>query len=187
MNKNKQVIISHCKQETFTNPPAPSNISPGPFDSRRCLKFRVGDIHLRSCVSRDICQRGLDVIKSNCFCYFIQNRRFYIERKLTVCNSFHHFHVCWSVVTRGCVFSAVLSYLCQNTTTRPDLRYQSLKSWKIDIIDLIKQFSLSIFTYFRYQSIQITWSLPIFIHSLLRAMSRFLVLRRWRSIVLKIY
>ena len=91
MNKNKQVIISHCKQETFTNPSAPSNISPGPFDSRRCLKFRVGDIYLRSCVSRDICQRGLDVIKSNCFCYFIQNKRFYIERKLTVWNSFHIF------------------------------------------------------------------------------------------------
>ena len=89
MNKNKQV--THCKQETFTNPSAPSNISPGPFDSRRCLKFRVGDIYLRSCVSRDICQRGLDVIKSNCFCYFIQNKRFYIERKLTVCNSFRIF------------------------------------------------------------------------------------------------
>ena len=91
MNKNKQVIISHCKQETFTNPSAPSNISPGPFDSRRCLKFRVGDIYLRSCVSRDICQRGLDVIKPNCFCYFIQNKRFYIERKLTACNSFRIF------------------------------------------------------------------------------------------------
>ena len=91
MSKNKQVIISHCKQETFTNPSAPSNISPGPFDSRRCLKFRVGDIYLRSCVSRDICQRGLDIIKSNCFCYFIQNKRFYIERKLTVCKSFHIF------------------------------------------------------------------------------------------------
>ena len=36
-----------------------------------------------------------------------------------MCNSVHvsHFHVCWSFVTRGCVFSAVLSSFCQKTTT----------------------------------------------------------------------
>ena len=40
--------------------------------------------------------------------------------------SFHisHFHVCWSVVTRGCVFSAVLSNLCQKPTTEADFRYK---------------------------------------------------------------
>ena len=50
-----------------------------------------------------------------------------------MCNRFHisHFHVCWSVVTRGCVFPAVLSNSCQKTTMA-DFRYKSLKSWKID-------------------------------------------------------
>ena len=48
-------------------------------------------------------------------------------------------------------------------------RYKSLKSWKIDNIDLTQQFSLSIFTDFRYQSIKITWLLSIFIDWLLRA------------------
>ena len=47
-------------------------------------------------------------------------------------------------------------------------RYKSLKSWKIDTIDLTQQFSLSIFTDFRYQSIKITWLLSIFIDWLLR-------------------
>ena len=41
--------------------------------------------------------------------------------------------------------------------------YKSLKSWKIDNIDLTQQVSLSIFTDFRYQSIKITWLLLIFI------------------------
>ena len=83
-----------------------------------------------------------------------------------MCNSFHisYFHVCWSVVTRGrgCVFSAVLSNSCQEITLA-NFRYTSLKSWKIDNIDLTRQFSLSIFTNFRYQSLKITWLLPIFI------------------------
>ena len=47
-------------------------------------------------------------------------------------------------------------------------RYKSLKSWKIDNIDLTQQFSLSIFTDFRYQSIKIAWLLSIFIDWLLR-------------------
>ena len=34
-----------------------------------------------------------------------------------------------------------------------DFRYKSLKPWKIDNIDLTQQFSLSIFTDFRHQSI----------------------------------
>ena len=56
-------------------------------------------------------------------------------------------------------------------------RYKSLKSWKIDIVDLTQQFSLLIFTDFRYQSIKITWLLSIFIDWLLRA---FLQLRFFR-------
>ena len=50
-----------------------------------------------------------------------------------------------------------------------DFRYKSINSWKIDNIDLTQQSSLSnIFTDFRYQSIKITWLLPIFIDWLLR-------------------
>ena len=47
-------------------------------------------------------------------------------------------------------------------------RYKSLKSRKIDNIDLTQQFSLSISTDFRYQSIKITWLLSIFINWPLR-------------------
>ena len=87
-----------------------------------------------------------------------------------------HFHVCWAVDIRGCVFSAVLSNSCQKTTMA-DFRYKSIKSWKIDNMDLTQQFSLSIFTDFRYQSIKITWLLPIFIDWLLRAFSVYEVVR----------
>ena len=44
-----------------------------------------------------------------------------------------------------------------------DFHYKSLKSWKTDNIDLTQQFSLSILTDFRYQSLKITWLLSIFI------------------------
>ena len=74
-----------------------------------------------------------------------------------------------SVVTRGCVFLAVLSTSWQKTTMA-DLHYKSLKPWKIDNIDLTQQFSLSIFSDFRYQSIKITWLLPISIDWLIRAL-----------------
>ena len=47
--------------------------------------------------------------------------------------------------------SAVLFNLSQKTAMA-DFRYKSLKSWKIDNIDLTQQFRLSIFTDFRYQS-----------------------------------
>ena len=70
--------------------------------------------------------------------------------------------VCWSVVTRGWVSLAVLSNSCQKNTMA-DFCYKSLKPWKIDNIDLTQQFSASVFTDFRYQSIKITWLLPIFI------------------------
>ena len=51
-------------------------------------------------------------------------------------------------------------------TTEADFHYKSLKSWKIDL--LTQQFSLFIFTNFRYQLIKITWLLPIFIDWLLQ-------------------
>ena len=49
---------------------------------------------------------------------------------------------------------AVLFNLFQKTTMA-DLRYKSLKSWKIDNIDLTQQFS-RFFTDFRYQSMKKT-------------------------------
>ena len=52
----------------------------------------------------------------------------------------------------------VFSQLYYLTYTK---NYTSLKSWKIDNIDLIQQFTLSIFTDFRYQSRKITWLLSI--------------------------
>ena len=73
---------------------------------------------------------------------------------------FSFFHVCWSLLL-------VDANLWQKTRMA-DFRYISLKSWKIDNIDLTQQFRLSIFTDFRYQSIKITWLLPIFIDWLLR-------------------
>ena len=53
-----------------------------------------------------------------------------------------------------------------------DIHYKSLKSWKIDNIDVRQQFSLSIFSDFRCQSIKITWLLPIFIDWLLDLSSK---------------
>ena len=81
-----------------------------------------------------------------------------------MCDSFHisDFHVCWAVDIRGSVFSAVLSNSCQKTTMA-DFHYKSIKSWKIDNVNLTQKSSLSIFTEIHYQSIKITWMLPIFI------------------------
>ena len=100
------------------------------------------------------------------------------RENIWVCNSYRIslFHVCWSVVTRGSVFSAALSTLVsysRQKTTIADFRYKSLKSWKVDNIDLTQNFSLSIFTDFRYQSIKITWLLSIFIDWLLRVYTLF--------------
>ena len=106
-------------------------------------------------------------------------------RESCVCDSFYisYFHVCWWVVTRGCVLSAVLHNLCQKTTMS-DFHWKSLKSPKIDNIYLTQHFSLTIFTDFRYRSIKITWlhrflSIPILIDWLLRAKD----LRSLRSVI----
>ena len=103
------------------------------------------------------------IIKPNRFCYYVPNEEF--KRETWGCDSFHisHFHVCWAVDIRGSdVFSAVLSNSCQKITM-VNFHYKSIKSWKIDNIDLTQQSSLSIFTDFHYQSIKITRLLPIFI------------------------
>ena len=62
-------------------------------------------------------------------------------------------------------------YLMQKQNQCRTYRYKSLKSWKINNIDLTQQFSLTIFTDFRYQSIKITWLLSISIDCLLRVVT----------------
>ena len=61
------------------------------------------------------------------------------------------------------VFSQVFYLTHAKKTTMADFRYKSLRSRKIDNIDLTQQLSLPIFTDFRYQSIKIACSLPILI------------------------
>ena len=58
-------------------------------------------------------------------------------------------------------------------TTMTDFRYKSLRSRKIDNIDLTQQLSLPIFTDFRYQSIKITCLLPIRIRITPAGVSRY--------------
>ena len=72
------------------------------------------------------------------------------------------------IISFSWVFFQLYYLAYAKRTTMAVFRYKSLKSWKIDDIDLTQQFSLSIFTDFRYQSIKITWLLPIFIDWLLR-------------------
>ena len=60
------------------------------------------------------------------------------------------------------VFSQLYYLTYAKETIMSDFRYKWLKSWKIHNIDLTQQFSLSIFTDFRYQSIKIPWLLSIF-------------------------
>ena len=71
--------------------------------------------------------------------------------------------VCWSVVTRGWVSLVVLSNSCQKTQWRTSMTNRWNHEKSIISIDLTQQFSSSVFTDFRYQSIKITWLLPIFI------------------------
>ena len=101
-----------------------------------------------------------NVNKPNRSCYYVQKGHGFWENIVSVNNSLHisYFYVCWSVVTRGCDFSAV--YPKNNNVGLT--RYKWLKKWKIHNIDLTQQFSLSIFTDFRYQSIKIAWLLSIF-------------------------
>ena len=60
-----------------------------------------------------------------------------------------------------CFLSCTIWLIPKNNNVRDVYRYTSLKSWKIDNIDLTQQFTLSIFTDFRYQSRKITWLLSI--------------------------
>ena len=129
-------------------------------DSKERLKFRLENRYL-TVVFLVICECN--------WTFFVMHKIKRFREKNCECDSYHIslFYICWSVVTRGCVFSAVLStllsnYSCQKTWIA-DFPYKSLKLGKIDNIDLTQHFSLSIFTDFRYHSIKITWLLSIFI------------------------
>ena len=91
-----------------------------------------------------------------------QTKSFKEKLVRVVVSTFLSFMFVEQLIYPSIVFSAVLSNSCQKTTMA-DLRYKSIKSWKIDNIGLTQQFSLSISTDFRYQSIKITGLLPIFI------------------------
>ena len=133
-----------------------------PFASRGCLQFRLGNVlsKVRLYFSWYLLSTTAKVNKPNRSCYYVQKGHGFWENIVSVNNSFHisYFYVCWSVVTRGCVFSAV----CPKNNNVGLTRYKWLKKWKIQNIDLTLQFSLSILTNFRYQSIKITWLLSIF-------------------------
>ena len=62
----------------------------------------------------------LNVIKSLNRTFFVIMYKIKGFREKLVCVIVSHFHVNRSVVTSGCVFSAVLSNLCQKTTTMVD-------------------------------------------------------------------
>ena len=95
--------------------------------------------------------------KSEAFLLLCAKRRV-LERNLCV-QWFPHFSF-------SCLLISGYSWML--TYTKKTTMAISLKSWKIDNVDLTQQFSLSIFTDFRYQSIKITWLLPILIYWLLR-------------------
>ena len=71
------------------------------------------------------------------------------------------------------VFSQVYYLTHAKKTTMTDFRYKSLRSRKIDNINLTQQLSLPIFTDFRYQSIKITCLLPIRIRITPAGVSRY--------------
>ena len=77
-----------------------------------------------------------------------------------IVSTFLIFHVCWSVVTCLCILSCTLCTIQLTPKNNGGFPLSlPLKSQKIDI----QQLSLLIFSDFRYQSIKITWLLPIFI------------------------
>ena len=62
----------------------------------------------------------LNVIKSLHRTVFVMMYTKYRVLERNLCEIVSHFHVYRSVVTSGCVFSAVLSNLCQKRTTMVD-------------------------------------------------------------------
>ena len=137
-----------------------------PFDSRGCLKFRLGNLLCNKVVSLFLVVLACENCESN-----------YTEQFLLLCTKGSGFREnLVSVIVSTfpifmfvdqLLFVDVFSQLYYLTAAKKQVcrtyRYKSLRSWIIDNIDLTQQFDVSIFTDFRYQSMKITWLLSIFI------------------------
>ena len=98
--------------------------------------------------------RTANVIKPNRFCYYVQKGHGFRENLVSVIVSTFLIFMFVDQLLLVDVFSQ-LYYLTYAKKQRQTYSCKSLKSWKIGNIDLTKQFSLSIFTEFCYQSIKI--------------------------------
>ena len=112
--------------------------------------------------------RTANVIKPNRFCYSELKGHGFRENLVSVIVSTFLIFMFVDQLLLVDVFSQLYYLTYAKKQQCRTYRYKSLKSWKIDNIDLTEQFSLSIFIDFRYQSIKITWLLSIFIDWLLR-------------------
>ena len=80
------------------------------------IQFRLGTRFLKGCILVIPSCEVLNVIKSLNRTVLVIMCKIKGFREKLVCVIVSHFHICRSVVTRGCVFSAVLSNFCQKTT-----------------------------------------------------------------------
>ena len=112
--------------------------------------------------------RTANVIKWNHFCYYVQKGHGFEENLASVIVSSFLIFMFVDQLLLVDVFSQLYYVAYAKKQQCRTYHYKSLKSWKINNIDLTQQFSLSISTDFRYQSIKITWLLLIFINWPLR-------------------
>ena len=119
--------------------------------------------HLRLYFSWYLPARTANVIKPNCSCYYVQKGHGFRENLASVIVSTFLIFMFVDQLLLVDVFSQLYYLTYAKKQQCRTYRYKSLKSRKIDNIDLTQQFSLSISTDFRYQSIKSTWLLSIFI------------------------
>ena len=108
--------------------------------------------YLRLYFSWYLLTRTANVNKPNRFCYYVQKGHGFLFLCLLI-----------SYYSWMCFLSCTIWLMPKKKQRCRTYRYKSLKSWKDDNIDLTQQFSISISTDFRYQSIKITWLISIFI------------------------
>ena len=134
--------------------------SPEQIFSRKLPLGAPEIFYLRLYFSWYLPARTANVNKPNRFCYYVQKGHDFRENLVSVIVS---------TLLILCLLISCYSWTCFLGCTYAKKQqcrtycYKSLKSWKIDNIDFTRQFSLSIFTDFRYKSIKITWLLSIFI------------------------
>ena len=136
-----------------------------PFDSRGYLKFRLGNLICKVVLLFLVvlaCDNW-EGIKPNRFCYYVQKGHGFRENLVSVIVSTFPIFMFVDQLLLVDVFSQLYYLTVAKKQQCRTYRYKSLRSWKIDNIDLTQQFDFSIFTNFRYQSIKITWLLSIFI------------------------